>query len=146
MALTGRCITDVSRIADLEAKLSSETKRADLFYRAYGDAQRAWIANMSGRISGHQLTGEELQQVNAKADASFQSVVDFLSGEPIVDPRDAELARLRETVLELAVKWQQSFTHRRDICDEGISTSDETAEQALYDAVATYAAAEQRRR
>ncbi len=40
-----------------------------------------------------------------------------------------------QAIVNLAIAWQKSFVHGRDITDEGFSVADEAAEQALYDAV-----------
>ncbi len=46
----------------------------------------------------------------------------------------ADKVEQSQTIVKLAIAWQQSFVHGRDVTDEGFSVADEAAEQALYDA------------
>jgi hypothetical protein len=43
-----------------------------------------------------------------------------------------------EAIVEVAVLWQKSFVHGRDITDEGYSVADEAAECALYEATTDF--------
>lgn len=63
----------------------------------------------------------------------------FNAMQEAMNKQAAEAKRL-QAIVDLAVAWRQSFTHSRDICDEGISVADETHENTLYDAIEKYEA------
>lgn len=52
-----------------------------------------------------------------------------------------EIERLK-AIVDKAIAWRKSFTHGRDITDEGYSVADEEAEGTLYEAVEAAEAAE----
>lgn len=54
----------------------------------------------------------------------------------IDEPTARRIAKLLEleTIVDLAIVWQKSFVHGRDVTDEGLSIADEAAEHALYEA------------